>query len=137
MYLAAAPATRRVHTREVATAYGISAHHLQKAALRLARLGYVEALPGRNGGLRLARPASEIRIGSLVAASEETGRLIDCARGPCPLDGRCLLKGVLDDAEQVFMRELNKRTLADVVASPTGAALRRMMEPPPPARASA
>ena len=136
MFLAAAPATRRVHTREIAQAYGISSHHLQKTVSGLTRMGYIKALPGRNGGLRLARPAEEIRLGALVAASEETGHLVECARGPCPLDGRCVLKGALDAAERVFIAELDKSTLADVVASPTGAALRRMVAPPP-ARVSA
>lgn len=127
MYLAGAPVSRRVNTGEIAKAYGISAFHLQKTVLGLVRLGYVETTPGRNGGLRLARRPEDIRIGTLVADIEETGRLVECQRGPCPLAGKCILKGVLDDAERVFIKELNKKTLADVVASPTGVALRKMM----------
>ena len=132
MYLAAAPPTQRVYTSNVAKHYGISVHHLQKAVLGLARLGYVTTLPGRNGGLRLARPAEDIRLGALVAASEETGHLVDCHRGPCPLVGRCLLKCLLDQAERVFIQELDKMTLADVVAKSTGVALLQMMSLPPP-----
>jgi Rrf2 family nitric oxide-sensitive transcriptional repressor len=127
MFLAAAPPKRRVNTREVATAYGISAHHLQKAALSLARLGYIESLPGRGGGIRLARDPGDIRLGALVAATEGAGCLVDCNRGPCPLAGKCLLKGILDRAERVFIEELNKVTLADVIARSTGVALGRMM----------
>jgi Rrf2 family transcriptional regulator, nitric oxide-sensitive transcriptional repressor len=126
MFLAAAPATKLVNTREVATAYGISAHHLQKAVQGLARLGYVETSPGRGGGLRLGRPANEIRLGALIESIESTGCLADCSRGPCPLAGRCLLKVTLDAAERVFIKELDKVTLSDVVKQRTGAALRRL-----------
>ena len=127
MFLAAAPPKRRINTREVATAYGISAHHLQKAALSLARMGYIESLPGRGGGVRLARAPGDIRLGALVLATEGSGCLVDCARGPCPLSGKCLLKGILDRAERVFIEELDKITLADIVARKTGVALSRMM----------
>ncbi len=48
-------------------------------------------------------------------------------RGPCPLAGRCLLKHALDAAERSFIRELDRFTLADVLAGPTGVAVREMI----------
>ena len=130
MYLAAAPKAERVGTRQVASAFGISIHHLQKAVLGLARMGYVETTSGRGGGLRLARPADEIYLGQLVAESEGIGCLVDCGRGPCPLAGRCILKKLLDGAEQAFINELNRRSLADIVLGQTGNALRELMKGP-------
>ncbi|MGE7419136.1 hypothetical protein ACQKLZ_33140, partial [Methylobacterium tarhaniae] len=41
--------------------------------------------------------------------------------------GRCLLKHALDAAERSFVRELDRFTLADVLAGPTGAALRELI----------
>jgi len=133
MYLAAAPKTERVGTREVARSFGISIHHLQKAVIGLARKGYVETTSGRGGGLRLARAAEEIYLGQLVAETEGIGCLVDCGRGPCPLAGRCILKNLLDGAERSFINELNKGSLADVVQGNTGETLRAMVSTAHPA----
>jgi Rrf2 family nitric oxide-sensitive transcriptional repressor len=119
MYLAAAEPGAWITTSNVAGAFGISLNHLQKAAQGLVRAGYVEALQGRSGGVRLAREPGTIRIGAVVAELEGSGCLVDCGRGPCPLSGACLLKRALDDAERVFILELDRYTLADVVTGET------------------
>jgi len=127
MYLAAAEPGAWVTTPHVAQAFDISLNHLQKAVQGLVRAGYVEALQGRAGGVRLAQPAASIRIGGVVAALEGSGCLVDCGRGPCPLSGLCLLKRALDEAERGFIRALDGYSLADVVAHQTGDALRSLM----------
>jgi len=127
MYLGAAEPGIWVTTRNVAAAFGISLNHLQKSVQGLVRAGYVEALQGRAGGVRLAKPAGEIRLGAVAAALEGTGCLVDCARGPCPLAGQCVLKRALDDAERAFIHELDRYTLADVITGKTGAALHRLV----------
>ncbi|CAO4132394.1 HTH-type transcriptional repressor NsrR [Methylorubrum extorquens] len=76
--------------------------------------------------MRLARDAREIRLGRLVADQEGVGTVVDCRRDPCPLLGRCRLKWAFDAAEQAFFLELDRLTLADVVAGPTAAALRAL-----------
>jgi Rrf2 family nitric oxide-sensitive transcriptional repressor len=120
MYLAAAEAGAWIRTAEVARAFDISHNHLQKAVGGLVRAGYVEALQGRTGGVRLSKEPAAIRLGAVVAVLEGSGCLVDCERGPCPLAGNCLLKGALDRAERTF-------TLADVVVRQTGAALRALI----------
>ncbi|WP_053081973.1 RrF2 family transcriptional regulator [Methylobacterium aquaticum] len=127
LYLAAMQAGTWTTTPAVARAFGVSLNHLQKVARGLTGAGYIEARQGRAGGVRLARPPAEVRLGAVVADLEGLGCLVDCARGPCPLAGRCLLKTALDAAEQSFVRELDRFTLADVLAGPTGAALREMI----------
>jgi len=127
MYLAAAEPGAWATTPSVAQAFGISLSHLQKSVQGLVRAGYVEALQGRAGGVRLAKPPAEIRIGAVVAALEGSGCLVDCGRGPCPLAGVCLLKRALDEAERGFIRALDGYTLADVVGHPTQAALRSLV----------
>jgi len=130
MYLAALEPGAWATTPRVAQAFGISLSHLQKSVQGLVRAGYVEALQGRAGGVRLAKPAAEIRIGAVVAELEGSGCLVDCGRGPCPLAGVCLLKQALDDAEHGFIRALDGYTLADVVAHPTQVALRGLVGQP-------
>jgi len=127
MYLAALERGVWTTTPSVAQAFGISLNHLQKSVQGLVRAGYVEALQGRAGGVRLAKPPEDIRIGAVVAVLEGSGCLVDCGRGPCPLAGKCLLKTALDDAERGFIRALDRYTLADVVAHPTQTALRSLV----------
>jgi Rrf2 family nitric oxide-sensitive transcriptional repressor len=127
MYLAATPRGTWATTPNVARAFGISLHHLQKAVQGLVRGGYVEALQGRGGGVRLAQDPASMRLGAIVAELEGSGCLVDCRRGPCPLAGRCLLKSALDDAERSFIRELDRFTLSDVVASQTKTALNKLV----------
>jgi Rrf2 family transcriptional regulator, nitric oxide-sensitive transcriptional repressor len=119
MYLAANDGRPRVSTSHIAQRLCVSKFHLQKAVQVLRRLGYVGSASGRFGGLSLAVPASRIRIGSVVAALESTGHLVNCNKGPCPLDGACLLKLALDRAERAFFLELDQYSLADVVRGPT------------------
>jgi len=127
MYLAAIERGAWTTTPVVARAFGISSHHLQKAVQGLVRGGYVEALQGRGGGVRLAQDPASLRLGAIVAELEGSGCLVDCRRGPCPLAGRCLLKSALDGAERSFIRELDRFTLADVVANQTKTALYKLV----------
>jgi len=127
MYLAATETGAWIRTPDVASAFGISLNHLQKAVQGLVRAGYVEALQGRSGGVRLAKKPEAIRLGTVVAHLEGSGCLVDCERGPCPLAGNCILKVALDGAERVFIDELNRFTLADVVVRKTGVALRELI----------
>ena len=131
---AAAHRDRRVTMREVAGAYRISQEHLRKVVHRLARHGYLETVQGRAGGLRLGRPAEEIRVGEIVALMEDSLDLIHCAREPCPLCGACALKDALDEARDRFLERLDQTTLADIAAdSRTAQQLLRLSEQVGPA----
>ncbi|MFC6775996.1 RrF2 family transcriptional regulator [Methylobacterium gregans] len=123
LYLGAVKADGWATTPDIARTFGISAHHLHKAVQGLVRAGFVVAKQGRTGGVRLAREPAAIRLGAVVAELEGTGCLIDCGRGPCPLAAHCLIKHALDAAERGFIRELDRFTLADVLADRTGATL--------------
>ncbi len=127
MYLAVSRSRDLARTADVALVFGVSAHHLQKAVQALVQAGYVDALQGRRGGVRLAQDPGSIRIGDVVAQVEGIGCLIDCQKGPCPLAGRCVLKTALDAAECRFVDELNRYTLADVTAGSTGSLLRSLI----------
>jgi len=118
VYLAAADPDVPVSTTAIAQKYRVSAHHMRKVAQGLGRLGYIESLEGRRGGLRMSVPPEELRVGDVVEKLEGIGRLVQCKRGPCPLHGGCALKGERVRAERMFVAELNKVTIADVVRTP-------------------
>lgn len=121
MHLAARP-ERLSSIGEIARSYGISQNHLMKVVHDLRKSGYVAAVRGRTGGIRLARPPSEINIGEVVRHTEEGFDLVDC--GSCIIAPACGLTGVLGEALRAFMRTLDGYTLADLVADRTEALLR-------------
>ncbi len=106
---------------EVSKAYGISKNHLMKITHELALAGYLDTLRGRNGGLRLARPAREINVGHVVRLTETGSALVECfdpATNRCVITPACKLRHVLHDALEAFFRSLEKTTLADLVNDP-------------------
>lgn len=106
---------------DIAHRMGISEDHLAKVIARLAQLGFVETLRGRDGGVRLARPASEIVVGEVVRATEDNLNLVECfdaETNRCPIAPACHLAGVLDEALGAFLAVLDRYTLADLVARP-------------------
>ncbi len=99
---------------EIAEAHGISKNHLMKVASDLAASGYVQSLRGRSGGLRLARPASQINIGQMVRHTEGKVDLVGC--GDCVLAPACGMVCVFRDAVENFFTTLERYTLADIMA---------------------
>ncbi|WP_424136343.1 RrF2 family transcriptional regulator [Roseomonas chloroacetimidivorans] len=122
IYLGLRP-DRRVSIREIATAHRISENHLVKVVHQLGRGGFVETTRGKGGGLRLARPPGEIRIGDVVRFTEEDMALVACFQplaegGGCALINVCRLQSLLGEALAAFMAVLDSRTLADLLTGP-------------------
>ena len=115
--------TRRDEARlatigDVAAAYRISRNHLTKIVHHLAREGYIETMRGKGGGMRLARAPEEISVGTVVRGTEEDFALVECFQDgnrDCPIIPACVLPPVLEHALQAFFRELDGRTLADLL----------------------
>ncbi len=109
-------APRLVTIEEASRRYRISRTHLMKVANQLTRTGFLEAVRGRSGGLRLARPAAEIRIGDVVRATEPDFGLVECflTGNQCQITRICHLPALIDSALQAFLAVLDQRTLADV-----------------------
>jgi len=117
LYLATHP-DRNVELSEVADAYGVSHHHLNKVVQTLVAEGLVISVRGRGGGLRLGRAPEAINIGALVRLTEPDLDLVECfdsATNTCPIDSACGLKRVLVDAQRAFLGALDAHTLADFV----------------------
>lgn len=120
MYLAIDP-DQTSTIQEIAERFNISKNHLMKVAHELGKSGYVETLRGRNGGLRLARPAHEINLGALVKECEEDFTMVECfdaEKNQCVLTPACKLKRVLHEALDAYFAALNQYTLVDLVEQP-------------------
>lgn len=103
--------------RDIASTYAISELHLFKIMHVLVESGFIETIRGRNGGIRLARPATEITIGEVVRATESNFYLTDCfdtTNRDCPLVNSCGVNRILAEALRAFFAVLNRYTIADV-----------------------
>ncbi len=107
---------RRMNTEELAREFAISRHHLHKVVQDLAAAGFVTTRRGAGGGLVLARPAAEIRLGAVVRALERDQALVECFRAAgneCRLTPICGLRGKLAAANEAFLASLDRTTLAE------------------------
>jgi len=83
----------------------------------LVKLGYVESVRGRNGGVKLNARADSITVSEVVRKTENHDNVINCATANCPLHPRCSLTGVLHKANEAFYAALENTTLADLVGN--------------------
>lgn len=115
IFLAVHPETLATRA-QIATAYGISDNHLMKVVHFLGKLGYIDTLKGRGGGIRLAKPIDQIGIGALVRHCEEDAPIVECfeTTGKCRIDGMCSLKGILAEAREAMYQSLDRYSLADL-----------------------
>lgn len=129
---------RRSTVREIADRCGISRSHLTKVVWELGRAGHVKTVRGRNGGIRLARPAKSIRLGAVVRPIERAIPLAECfppGAGACRIASCCRYRPVLAQAEKAFFAALNRYTVQDLVQrDPIGEGESGGAPPPGPAR---
>lgn len=112
MHLAAKP-DRLSSIAEIARTYRISHNHLMKVVHDLRKEGFLEAVRGRAGGVRLARAATQISVGEVVRHTESGFDLVDC--GSCIIAPACALTAALHEAHSAFMAVLDGYSLADLV----------------------
>ena len=111
---------RLVTIEELAKSYAVSRAHLMKVVNALTRAGFLTAVRGRTGGLTLAKPADQIRLGDVVRQTEPDFALVECfATGSqCVIGGCCRLPVILRRALKAFLEELDRHTLADLALRP-------------------
>lgn len=117
---------------EIARAHRISRAHLVKVSHELGRRGYIETIRGRNGGMRLARPAQDISVGEVLRWTEAPLELAECFNSDtnsCPLIGVCHLSRGLQRALRAFFVVLDDLTIADITAN-RGVLLDRLLPAP-------
>jgi Rrf2 family transcriptional regulator, nitric oxide-sensitive transcriptional repressor len=117
----------RTTIREISEAYDISRHHLMKVVSDLVRLGYLDAQRGPGGGIKLARPAKEIGLASVVLDMEEDMNIVSCfaGEGKCVIQAACRLREALKAALAAYLSTLKAYTLQDLITP--NKALARML----------
>jgi len=124
LYLAAKPEAAATIT-EIAEYYNISRNHLVKVVHSLGINEFISTSRGKNGGIRLARPADEILLSDVVNKTEPDMDLLECFNpqtDQCVISPTCRLKSMLYEGRAAFMAVLEQNTLADaakpIVQSP-------------------
>ncbi|MGN7760017.1 RrF2 family transcriptional regulator [Paenibacillus sp. 22594] len=118
MYLGAKEQSELSTIQDISDAYHISKNHLMKVSHELGQAGYIEAVRGRGGGIRLAKRPELINIGEVVRRMEDDFHLVECfnpAGNSCPITPVCGLKGVLGRALSAYLQVLSEYTLADLL----------------------
>ena len=117
IYLAAAEG-RSATIYAVSQSYGISNNHLVKVAHQLGQKGFITTTRGSGGGLRLARPASEINVGDVVRMMEPDMAIVPCLQTgdtSCRIQPGCLLRGAMKEAGEAFLQVLDGYSIADLM----------------------
>jgi Rrf2 family transcriptional regulator, nitric oxide-sensitive transcriptional repressor len=121
IYLATQPNEELSNIKEIADVYGISKNHLMKVIYDLGRLGYIETIRGRNGGIRLNKRPEDINIGEVILQTEEDFYLVECfhpEKNSCVISPVCSLKHALNKALDAYISVLKEYTLADFIRNP-------------------
>jgi len=106
--------------KDVGERYAISQNHLTKIVHELGRVGYLETVRGRGGGIRLGKAPSEINIGEVVRRMEPDFQIVECfgpETGMCCIEPVCALGPILEEAMAQFMSVLDRHTLEDLITS--------------------
>jgi Rrf2 family protein len=125
---------RLVRVAELSEHLDITLQNVFKIVHLLSRAKLVAPTRGRNGGVALARPATEIRISDIVRAMESTLLEIEGSQSGATASAEADVNKVLDHALVAFISVLDQHTLADMARQPVTAP-RSSPRPPPPTSA--
>jgi len=98
--------------------FDIPRGHLMKVVHRLARLGYLQTIRGKNGGMRLGREAGKINLAAVVRDMERELGVVGCLQshpGYCRIEGCCVLRSALQEATDAFLTHLSGYTITDLL----------------------
>ncbi|MET3590030.1 Rrf2 family iron-responsive transcriptional regulator [Bartonella silvatica] len=105
---------------EIAKAYAVSELFLFKILHPLVEAGFIQTVRGRNGGVKLAKPAAEISVADVVKITEDNFSMAECfdtVEPNCPLIDFCSLSTALHKALNAFFDVLSVISLADLQKS--------------------
>jgi Rrf2 family protein len=115
--LAGHPQGTVVSARALAGDCGVPYELARTILGNLADAGILESRRGRSGGFALARPATEIRLGDVLATAGENLQLNVCVADPslCGRSDECPVHPVWSQASDMLRSFLAEQTLAHIV----------------------
>jgi len=117
LYLGLRP-DARVSIDEITDFYKISRDHLIKVVNHLSKLGYIQTIRGRNGGIELAIDMNKVKVGEVVRKMEPNFHIVECFNpetNHCMVTPVCNLKNILSEANNAFLHVLDQYSLQDMV----------------------
>jgi Rrf2 family protein len=116
VHLATRPHGDRVKTAELARETDVSQVFLSKVIQRLSRSGLIQVARGKEGGVRLIRPAQEVTLLDVVEAMEGPIRLNLClASGHlCNRQDWCAPHFVWAEAQKAMTDVLRRASMAEL-----------------------
>jgi Rrf2 family protein len=97
---------------------------MSRIVAQLSHKGLVNAFPGRDGGLSLPRPASQITLKDIVEAFEGPILLSECMQvkgeDDCPFQSSCPVRSKWGRVQVAMMREMASITFEDLVKESLG-----------------
>ena len=82
IYLAVVPKSQELgNIQAIADSYQISKNHLTKIVHHLSKIGLIESVRGKNGGIRLAFAPKDINLGTVLRHTEVDFGMVDCFFG--------------------------------------------------------
>ena len=102
---------------DIAESYAISKNHLMKIVQDLNARGYLLAIRGKNGGIKLNIKPADLNIGKLVREIEGENKLVECFSddNQCVITPVCELKSAFAQALESFFATLERYTLQDMI----------------------
>lgn len=83
VYLALAEDQGRIPLKQIAEEENISQKYLEAIMATLSKAGFVDAVHGKGGGYRLARPVGTYTVGSILKLTEGSLATVSCTtQGP-------------------------------------------------------
>lgn len=111
-----------VKVADISERLGVTKQNVFKIVHILSHAGFLSAVRGPNGGVRLAAPAASIKIGDVVRAIEVTRVQVEGGTDPTSNDADPgNINAMFDDALAAFITVLDQHSLAELaVRSPMG-----------------
>ena len=114
----------RLSSAEIQQEMLIPKAFMTRIVAQLAREGLVNTFPGRDGGLMLPRPASQINLKEVVEAFEGPILLSECMQvkgeDDCPFQSNCPVRSKWGRVQAAMMREMASISFEDLVKEALG-----------------
>ena len=104
---------------EISSRQNISLAYLEQIFIKLKSKKLVKSTRGANGGYRLERPASEIKLSYIISAVDEEVKMLNCKKnskkGCNNKSTKCITHNLWDDLEIYINNFFEKNTLKDII----------------------